>query len=172
MPNWAKGYLRVKGKVNDICNFIENELCYIGEVLREEYRIMERPIKLEIYGEELYIPVSKEVFGDDAERVCYPRIYVKGTKRNFIEKTLDMCVAGMDKTDTVVFAGYKAAWGVEAKPYVNISKKYNLEIKIDVYERGMCFSQHIHIVNGQLMQDEERKYDDWKWDCPCPDFGG
>lgn len=30
----------------------------------------------------------------------------------------------------------------------------------------------IEIVDGEIVQDEELHYNDWNWDCPCPEMGG
>ena len=45
-------------------------------------------------------------------------------------------------------------------------------MKIQGFERGMEFSQVIEIVDGEIVQDEELHYNDWNWDCPCPEMGG
>ena len=45
-------------------------------------------------------------------------------------------------------------------------------MKIHGFEKGMQFSQLIEIVDGEILQDKEIKYDDWDWDCPCPLIGG
>lgn len=174
MPNWAKGYLKVRGKTADIFDFIENGMSYVGEILVGEYGVAERPIKIDRddFLEELEIPLSKQVFGEDADKVFYQSIYIKGTHRNFIRNGVDEILKDLNETSVLVFSGFEAAWGVDVPPYVEISKKFNIEIKIEVYERGMEFSQHIYIKDGEVYMDEKRKYDDWKWDCPCPDFGG
>ena len=174
MPNWAKGYLRVRGRTADILDFIENEMIYTAEVYVGSYGVISTGITIDrsSYDGELDIPISKAVFGNEAEKACLPAIYIKGTRRYFIRHDIYACLNGLDEISTLAVSGFEAAWGVDVKPYREISEKYNLEIKIDVYERGMQFSQHIHVKDGWILLDEERTYDDWEWDCPCPDFGG
>ena len=36
----------------------------------------------------------------------------------------------------------------------------------------MCFNQIIEIIDGEITKDEEVKFDDYNWDCICPNIGG
>lgn len=171
MANWAKGYLRVKGSRENILRFIKNEMSYVAEVIGEKYGIIEEKIdNFDVDSDELFIRVNSYAFKSATEKVYFPRVYIEGTHRNFITEDID-CFFN-DGENIAIFPGFEAAWGVESEPYVEKSKKYDLEIKIDVYEKGMQFSQYIYVANGELLMDEERKYDNWNWDCPCPDYGG
>ena len=67
---------------------------------------------------------------------------------------------------------FKAAWDVESEPYIELSKAYNVDIKIEAFERGMEFSRYILIENGNLKEDKETKYDDYVWECVMPNLGG
>lgn len=108
MPNWARGYLRVRGKTSDIFNFIENEMVYVGEVFDDGYKIIKRQIKInrEAFGEELYVPLNNEVFGKDVGSVRSPAIYINGTHRNFIRYDIDECINGRDEISTIVFSKF------------------------------------------------------------------
>lgn len=52
------------------------------------------------------------------------------------------------------------------------SKKYNVDIKIFVFEQGLQFTQEIEIVEGEITKNETRKYDDYQWDVPFSKLGG
>ena len=45
-------------------------------------------------------------------------------------------------------------------------------MRIHAFERGMCFNQIIEIIDGEITKDEEVKFDDYNWDCICPNVGG
>lgn len=175
MPNWAKGYLRLRGSREAILAFIENEMEYVAENVVDGWQTVCRNVEInkDTDDEEFYIPVNAMVFGMPlAERVRWPALHIKGTARNFIDRDIDIILEKGNANNTVVIPGFMAAWDANAVPYLDASKKYGLEMKIDVYERGMQFSHHIHIVNGCIMNDKEETYGNWAWDCPCPDFGG
>lgn len=36
----------------------------------------------------------------------------------------------------------------------------------------MEFAQEVEILRGELVKDEEIKYDDWEWECPMAYLGG
>lgn len=38
--------------------------------------------------------------------------------------------------------------------------------------RGMQFNQIIEIIDGKITKDEEVEFDDYDWDCICPNLGG
>lgn len=174
MPNWAEGYLRLKGKKADILNFISNETTYVGH-RTGGFDLVEKPMNLGNVQnrEEIYIPVSNQVFGDVyGNTVCATALYINGTSRNFIGEDVYLYFDDAKEIHTVVLDRFRAAWQLDYEPYVMFSKKYNIEIKIDVYESGLGFSQHMHAANGELVFRDERHYDDWEWECPCPNFGG
>lgn len=58
------------------------------------------------------------------------------------------------------------------RAFTGIEQKVPCCMKIQGFERGMEFSQVIEIVDGEIVQDEELHYNDWNWDCPCPEMGG
>ena len=43
---------------------------------------------------------------------------------------------------------------------------------IHAFERGMQFNQIIEIIDGKITKDEEVEFDDYDWDCICPNLGG
>ena len=63
-------------------------------------------------------------------------------------------------------------WGFESDRWLEISQKYNLDIRLYGIEKGMQFCQEVIIVDGKIEKDHTWKYDDWDWECPFPKMGG
>lgn len=159
MPNWAEGYLRVRGTKEAIAKFVNNEFIFY-EFANAGVNPMH--INIDPSEEDFYIPVPESKY-----------IYIDTTRRNFIFKDLYGYFDDSNgEIHTAAFKGFKAAWDVDTDPYVKFSKQYGLNFKIDVYEKGMHFSHHILIEDGCIVSDDTKKYKDWAWECPCPDFGG
>ena len=97
--------------------------------------------------------------------------YIKGTHRNFVEPN-DIIVYKRKDGNACIAVEFKAAWDVESEPYIELSKAYNVDIKIQAFERGMEFSRYILIENGNLKEDKETAYDDYVWECVMPNLGG
>lgn len=156
MPNWCEGTLKVRGTIKDLKNFVLNGLLPVDLIGR-----MKEPLSLEGESEtSLYILDITDA------------LYIKGTRRAFCEPAyIDVCV---DKPDdkAIITMPFKEAWAILSDKLLEVCKEFNVDIKIQGFERGMRFSQIVEIVDGEIRQDEEIKYDDWDWDCPCPDMGG
>ena len=169
MPNWCEGNIRLRGKRNAILEFLKNELEYTGYE-----RLIEKPIigTLEIKDEYGEVTVRMP---EDKRNLLFASIYIKGTRRNFIDDkdvVVYMDNEDSDSEHTVCIDRIRAAWGFFAKPYLEKAKKYGIDIRIVAFERGMQFSQEIEIVDGEIVEDREIKYDDWTWECPMPNMGG
>ena len=150
MPNWCAGTLRVRGTKENLTKFVLEGLQpvdYIGEGLET--------LKMNDYSE-----------------VECSRCWIKGTYRGFI---LDLDVFIDDWNDEGKIAiGLEAefAWGISAEELLNSCKQYNVDMRIHAFERGIQFNQIIEIIDGKITKDEEVKFDDYDWDCICPNLGG
>lgn len=154
MPNWCEGTLRIRGTIENLRNFIENGLEPINS--RGEN---EKP--LEVYSDDTSLFAERDGL-----------YYIKGSRRHFIE---DSYFAANVKNpgDTAVMAvNMKAAWQIDAHTLRKLCDEFHLDMRIQGFECGMEFSQVIEIVNGEVVKNEEIKYENWKWDCPCPNTGG
>ncbi len=161
MPNWCKGVLKVRGTKENIVNFLQNGLQsvnFLGDNTGNH--------TVEIEDDEIEI---KDVKGD---------FWIKNTHRNFIERTREYSSIYLSlrkySDDTFVCAidGFKSAWGIDAKDLAIISKEYGIDFKIYAFEMGMEFNQDIEIVAGEIVKDEEIKFDNYAWDCINPLIGG
>lgn len=103
---------------------------------------------------------------------CAGTLRVRGTKENLTKFILE----GLSP---VTYLGQDAdaldtefAWGISAEELLNSCKQYNVDMRIHAFERGMCFNQIIEIIDGKITKDEEVEFDDYNWDCICPNIGG
>ena len=165
MPNWCEGYLKIRGKKKDLINFIENEIVLIK---RES-----------IISEQKLVDIKMQ---DDGLCECFFKynksynefLYLKNTRRFFVEsEELSFYHGGNDDDICNITLWIKQAWGIDIQTLlVEHSKKYSLDFNIFASESGMEFEQYITIVDGKLLKDEVRKYDDFWFEAVNPDLGG
>ena len=165
MPNWCEGYLKIRGKKKDLINFIENEI-----VLRKRESII---------SEQKLVDIKMQ---DDGLCECFFKynksynefLYLKNTRRFFVEsEELSFYHNGNDDDICNITLWIKQAWGIDIQTLlVEHSKKYSLDFNIFASESGMEFEQYITIVDGKLLKDEVRKYDDFWFEAVNPDLGG
>lgn len=150
MPNWCEGTLKVRGSKEDIINFLKNGIKPMGHFSDSE--------EAEIKEEEYFMIVRTGKSG----------FYLNDSRRGFIEED-EIC---FDYEQDVLALDYKQAWGIDADELANISKSYNVDFKIYAYERGMEFNQNIEIHKGEIVKNEEIKFQDYTWECTNPNIGG
>ena len=165
MSNWCEGYLKIRGKKKDLINFIENEIVLIK---RES-----------IISEQKLVDIKMQ---DDGLCECFFKynksynefLYLKNTRRFFVEsEELSFYHGGNDDDICNITLWIKQAWGIDIQTLlVEHSKKYSLDFNIFASESGMEFEQYITIVDGKLLKDEVRKYDDFWFEAVNPDLGG
>lgn len=151
MPNWCRGKLKVRGNKKNLIEFILKGLqpvSYFGD--------KKDPLKI---NENEYIT---------SQCGCW----IEGTTRGFIEN-LDLYIGDLSENDQeIIFFDSKFAWGIEATELREICKKYNIDMRIYAFERGMEFNQEIEIIDGEITIDRKITFDDYRWKCPFPDIGG
>ena len=162
MPNQCEGMLKIRGKQEDVFNLLADNLQVWKTIIIKEPKL---DMREEIDKEA--IVVDKE-----GESIWVKKTaYIKGTRRNFVEPN-DIDVWKGKDGNACIAVEFKAAWDVESEPYIKLSKAYNVDIKIEAFERGMEFSRYILIENGNLKEDKETEYDDYVWECVMPNLGG
>lgn len=182
MPNWSAGNIRFRGKMKDILKCLKGSLkfCkYEFDEKKNEGRNVEKPA---IVKDDYYIITVETPFTEEPEKTW---CYISPTHRNFINLNFNgkpnFASAGIFRKDDdslaiVVFDDFRAAWAVEPDPYVEMSKKYGIDIAIFTWEHGIGFSQKIVIVNGKLKIFEEKSYgnlyEEWMWNSEMPYLGG
>lgn len=172
MPNWASGSIRFRGKAEDIRKFLENEI--IVEHRKEEGGLAISTPRVDIN----LVTMTAEVTPQDGKERGLG-LYINGSNRNFLilwtnSAYADYVCEVADDEIIVGFESFTAAWGVEAEFYVELAKKYNIDIRIVTWECGMCVEDSITISrNATLIRHcETMDSDDWFWMAVHPGFGG
>ena len=162
MPNWCEGMLKIRGKQEDVFNLLAENLQVWKTIIIKEPKL---DMRYEIDKEAIVINKEEEFIW--VKKIAH----IKGTCRNFVEPNYINVLKGEDGNACIAIE-FKGAWSIKSEPYVKLAKEYNVDIKIEAFERGMEFSQYILIENGELKEDKEIKYDDYVWDCVMPNLGG
>lgn len=156
MPNWCEGYLRVRGPVNNIRKFFENAF----EIVTNESRDINDLISLMPYDNEF------EVYVEDI-------VWLKHTRRGFVEACNTYVHPNNDGVGCAVIS-YKQAWAADAEQLLEVAKEFEVDLRFFGGEQGMCFTQTIEIVDGEITVNEAKEYsgDSWDWESPVPKWGG
>lgn len=150
MPNWAEGTLKLRGRSENIKSALKE--MFIGSDVTISEEMDDQALILTLTSIDSYF-------------------YINNTKRAFIDKNKIEVLLEED-FEIIEIDDFKQAWRVIPKNYQEFSKKYNVDIKIFVFEQGLQFTQEIEIVDGQITKNETRKYDDYQWDVPFSKLGG
>jgi len=163
MPNWAEGTLKIRGTRENIKKFLTEALSPIfsaGDSIRS------------LLGQEVEQPKS-EIKEDEwkFEMKSPNGFHIAGTRRAFIESGIDWWFD--DKHEEIlVIDSFKQAWGVDPEPFAKLSKQYDIDFKIYVFERGMEFNQEVEIHSGEIITNKEIQFKDYEWECIFPNLGG
>ena len=164
MPNWCEGNLKIRGKKETIIKFLEEGTSLL-EGLWEPKEI--KP-EIEINNcDEIEIKNLDKLKGVDY-------LYIKGTRRNFIDPVEnEIYIHDIDEKEQIIcLKNFKAAWGIDADALRVISDRYDIDIKIYAFEMGMEFNQDIEIIKGNIIKDDEIKFENYQWECIEPNLGG
>ena len=175
MPNWCSGNIRFRGSKENIYDLLKNEIvfCTVGE----DAKTIEHPIasvKSDLWGDVEITPSIED------ENGWY---YIKDTKRAFLGEVnivnnlipKAFCETPDKNIFICVFDNFSQAWCIKPEDFVNMSKKYDVDIHIFGWEQGLCFSQEIEIIRGEVTKDIYNDYKNgksWDWDCPMSYIGG
>ncbi len=148
MPNWCEGQLKIRGKLKDVKRFLI-EAC--GGTKRQS----------DTFGEIITIKSWA---------------WVKDTHRGFISEFTEIYTENYEAwTLPVITLAYSQAWNIHTNELVELSKKYEVDLKIYAFEQGMCFNRDIEICGGKVVTDDEINFEsgeDYEWRCICPGMGG
>lgn len=151
MPNWCAGTLRVRGKKKDLQNFVLRGLKPCDTFKKEH-------TKLEL-----------DEFGNVS---CNETCWIEGTQRGFIHG-LDVYLENYeDDSIHAIALDVEFAWGISSEELLELCRKYHVDMRIYAFEKGMEFNQIIEIIDGKILKDEELHFEDYRWDCICPNMGG
>lgn len=106
--------------------------------------------------------------------------YIPDTLRAFFiedEYTLNEYLEMLNDWDDPIAISlhFCQAWCVNVPDFIEISKRYNLHIRIYTVDRGLMFTENYAIINGELVKDHSQTYEnlnDFYWNVPFPHLGG
>ena len=158
MPNWIEGTIKLRGQSENLKRFFKEGLApssYLGRT-----KPYEDFVKCDFDRAYCEVTIKNEP-------------HIVGTRRAFVQDTY---VYWDNSYETIVMP-IKQAWAFitndyDEKAWLDISKKYDLDIRLYGFECGMEFCQEIEIIGGEVTIDNDIKYDDWYWECPMPHLGG
>ena len=154
MPNWIDGTLKLRGNSENLKKFFDNAIqpcysCNPNMQKREDYLTCN--------------------YGEYNEVKIMPDARIKGTRRAFVNGE---CLVEWEKAYATVCIPIRQAWVFVTENWVEISKQYNLDVRLYGFEQGMEFCQEVEIIDGKVTMDNKIKYNDWDWECPMPRMGG
>ena len=162
MPNWCEGYLKIRGKKENIVNFIENEIKLLklkSIILEPEYVDIKM---IDNLGE----------YSFNYKKSYREYLYLKGTRRFFVESE-EISFYHFEDEVCHLTLEIKQAWAIDIQELlVKHSKKYHVDFNIYASEKGMEFEQYITVVDGELVRNEEKVYDDFQFEAINPKLGG
>ena len=151
MPNWSEGCLKVRGKAANVKKFVLEGL---------------KPV--DFFGNDLPKLELSEIGEAETENVCW----IEGTDKGFVENLyVDFSFVEDDETFTAVFDS-KFAWTADAGELLALCEKYDVDMKLYAFEKGMGFNQDILIVDKEILRDNRIAFEDYNWECICPTVGG
>lgn len=150
MANWCEGYVKFRGKIEDLKYFIDMEF--------------EQSDPYITYNELSPCMKEKKTFLKSLKRV-----YANGAD------IADANYEVFSNDDGIGIFAIKLnhAWFVERQGYNELAKKYNLDIRGKCYECGCEFVEEFEINNrGEDIFYKVHKFNDYTWECECPTLGG
>ena len=151
MPNWSEGCLKVRGKAANVKKFVLEGL---------------QPV--DFFGNALPKLELSDLGEVDTDKDCW----IEGTTRGFVENLYaDFSFVEDDETFTATLDA-KFAWAADAEELSALCEKYDVDMKLYAFEKGMGFNQDILIVDGEIRRDCRIEFEDYNWECICPTVGG
>lgn len=89
-----------------------------------------------------------------------------------IESNIEFLNCEEEYKKTSIYLRVEFAWDVKAEQIQELAVKYNIDIKMYLYENGMCFNRDIMIIDGCIFRDNTIRYEDYIWECTNPSIGG
>ncbi len=161
MPNWIEGTLHLRGKVKDIHRFL-------SEGISKSVSLWDRDIQ------ETIIDDSRPKEGVVAFNFMHDP-WIVDTQRAFLNDQYVVIRYKDENEETSTSLVVNQAWSFKTDNWIALSKKYDIDIRLNGFECGGKFGQQITILRGDpepTVDEEVLKYDDWEWECPFPNMGG
>ena len=162
MPNWCEGYFKIRGKKEDIVNFVENEIRLVkSKDIFSEPEYLEIKMIKDSYE---YRFEHKNSFKEYLRLKNARRFFVESEEISFYYHEDEVCYLTLE---------IKQAWYIDVQELlVEHSKNYHVDFNIYASENGMEFEQYITVIDGRLVRYEEKIYNDFKFEAINPSLGG
>jgi hypothetical protein len=147
MPNWCRGTLKVRGKKKNVIEFMLKGLKPVGP------------------GRPLALNKFENIDSDET-------YWIENTYRGFVLGVDEFFSDYEDEDIVTVALDSKFAWDIDQEGLLKTCIKYSVDMKIYGFEKGMHFNRNVEIVNAEIIKDEEINFDDYEWECICPNIGG
>ena len=161
MPNWCSGWMKIRGRKQDILDFFKNEVAIFT------------------YEKFFSRTTSEAVFENDEYKFAYSlkkaknqEWYLRNSRRFFFE---DKEIYFEDDEQEIFYLNLeiKQAWCIDVNELlISHSKTYNLDFNIYASECGMEFEQYNTIIDGKVIRDDTIEYDDFEFEAINPSLGG
>lgn len=167
MPNWIEGTLKVRGTLENVKRFLLEGL--------NDYNCSSA-----YYVDPVPTPKENWLMINDNKEWGYYEIdfdnapYVEGTSGAFVFTDGNHALYYEKEWNEPAIAIMKVrqAWTFLKEEWVEISKKYDVDLRLYGLEQGMEFGYEIEIIKGEVTLNEKLEYGNWKWECPFPYLGG
>ena len=162
MANWCEGSLRIRGKKENIENFLKNEIVY---TVYENNELVEKPATVEEHKNSMLITQDGK---DDS-------FYIRGTYRNFFfTYQIEVYWPEHEEDEEIVINidDFNVAWSFKEQGWPEHAEKYGIDFRMFGFEQGMEFSQVMTVTRDGSASIETKEYKNWLWECPFPNMGG
>lgn len=166
MPNWCDGNIRVRGTFQKIVKLFSESLFALK--LDEKRTLVDIPVKI-VWDGPYFVHLDKPEDG------CENEFWFKDSRRQFMDvERIELADYSDDDSQEIVICieGFHGAWNIDLECFQALAKKYQVDIRIVAYDRGMEFCDTAEFYcNGKFLNKVIR-YNDWMWECPRPNLGG
>ena len=170
MPNWCEGTLKVRGAFENVKRWLKECLTVYDFVRKDDENGQPDFVSVPNADKIEFHYFDDEEF-DEIEMVIKDDAHIKGTCRHFV-RPYDYFVRRRTDESCVAVLKFKAAWGIVAESFAEMSKEYCVDFRLHGYEMGMEFNQEVIVLKGEVVTNMETKFDDYEWECPFPLLGG
>ena len=149
MPNFAEGTIKLRGRAENIKSALKYMFGAVGDITIED----------DTDGEIITFTTTDSYF------------YINGTKRAYIDN--DSFEIHLDDDFLIIeLDNFNQAWRAIPEDYIEISEKFNVDIKIFTFEQGLEFTQEIEISKGKILKNTVLKYGNYRWEVAFSNLGG
>lgn len=167
MPNWARGNIRIRGKRDNILEFLRSELIAVDENFG-----MSRPVVVEENQGGWSLIVRRPCENCDV-------LFFRGSDGQYVldfdggDIELPLSEGPNKNVDQIlVLEDFSGAWDIDRRIFPRYAQDYKIDIRLFVWECGMCWSTVATYYKDGRVDCEDRRYSDWLWDSPMPFYGG